>query len=136
MIPIGELSRRTGVHIETIRYYEREGVLPKAERAANGRRVYGSEDVQRLAFLRHARDLGFDLAAVQSLLALQERPEASCEGALRLAAEQLAAVESRISRLTALREELARMVRTCAAGTVSECRVIEALEGPPLPLER
>ena len=64
MISIGTLSKQSGVHIETIRYYERVGVLPKALRAANGRRAYGRQDVERLAFIRHARDLGFELAAV------------------------------------------------------------------------
>lgn len=68
---IGELSARSGVNIETIRYYERIGVLPQPARQSNGRRSYGEIDAQRLGFIRHARDLGFDLSAVRTLLALQ-----------------------------------------------------------------
>lgn len=127
MMPIGVLSTKSGVHIETIRYYERAGVLPKARRAANGRRTYGEADVGRLTFIRHARQLGFDLAAVRALLALQGRPELSCEAASKLASAQLSAVESRLSRLAVLRDELRRMVRACKNGRVSDCRVIDAL---------
>lgn len=127
MIPIGTLSERAGVNIETIRYYERAGVLPKAERGDNGRRIYGDDDVRRLAFIRHARELGFELKAVRELLKLQEQPERSCRTASRLAATQLAAVESKIQRLMRLREELNRMVKSCRNGRVAECRVIEAL---------
>ena len=127
MIPIGALSERAGVNIETIRYYERAGVLPKAERGENGRRVYGDDDVRRLAFIRHARELGFELKAVRELLKLQEQPERSCRTASRLASTQLAAVESKIQRLTRLRDELDRMVKSCKNGRVAECRVIEAL---------
>jgi len=127
MLSIGALSKQSGVHIETIRYYERAGVLPKARRAANGRRLYGEEDAGRLAFIRHARELGFDLVAVRALLALQEQPELSCKAASDLASAQLSAVESRLSRLTVLRDELKRMVRACKNGRVVDCRVIDAL---------
>ncbi|OYW61610.1 MAG: transcriptional regulator [Rhizobiales bacterium 12-68-15] len=127
---IGDLSRQTGVNIETIRYYERVGVLPKPARQSNGRRSYSPADAERLGFIRHARDLGFDLPNVRVLLALQEQPEASCDDASRLAQEQLEAVESRIARLLKLRDELRRMVGECGRGRVAECRVIEALTIP------
>lgn len=106
---IGDLSRQTGVNIETIRYYERIGVLPKPARQPNGRRTYSPADAERLGFIRHARELGFDLPSIRILLALQERPETSCEDASRIAQEQLEAVRSRIARLLSLRGELARM---------------------------
>ena len=124
---IGDLSRASGVNIETIRYYERIGVLPKPGRQLNGRRTYAEGDARRLGFIRHARDLGFDLADVRTLLALQEQPEASCEDATRIAQVQLETVESRIAKLLSLRGELARMVSECKTGVVAECRVIEAL---------
>lgn len=124
---IGDLSRASGVNIETIRYYERIGLLPAPARQANGRRVYGEAAARRLGFVRHARQLGFELSAVRVLLTLQEQPEASCEDASRIAQGQLDAVEERIARLCKLREELSRMVSQCRQGTVSECRVIEAL---------
>ena len=96
-------------------------------RQENGRRSYTEVDARRLGFVRHARELGFDLAAVRALLALQEQPEASCEDASRIAQAQLAEVESRIARLLNLRKELSRMVKECGRGVVAECRVIEAL---------
>ena len=126
-MPIGDLSRHAGVNIETIRYYERISVLPVPARQENGRRSYTEVDARRLGFVRHARELGFDLAAVRALLALQEQPQASCEDASRIAQAQLAEVESRIARLLNLREELSRMVKECGRGVVAECRVIEAL---------
>ncbi|HRD74394.1 MAG TPA: helix-turn-helix domain-containing protein [Hyphomicrobiaceae bacterium] len=126
---IGDLSRAAGVNIETIRYYERIGVLPRAARQVNGRRTYSQDDARRLGFIRHARDLGFDLADVRTLLALQEQPEASCEDASRIAQAQLEAVESRIARLQSLRAELTRMLTECQNGVVAQCRVIEALNG-------
>ena len=129
MIPIGELSRRTGVHIETIRYYERSGVLPRARRTDSGRRLYGDTDVRRLGFIRHARRLGFELDAIRTLLALQERPDASCGTVDVLARQQLAVVEERIAQLVALRSELTRMISSCAGGSVGACRIIEALVG-------
>lgn len=124
---IGDLSRATGVNIETIRYYERIGVLPRPSRQMNGRRTYAEQDAGRLGFIRHARDLGFELADVRTLLALQEQPETSCEDASRIAHSQLEAVESRIAKLRNLRAELRRMVSECQRGIVAECRVIEAL---------
>jgi DNA-binding transcriptional MerR regulator len=126
---IGDLSRAAGVNIETIRYYERIGVLPKATRQVNGRRTYSQDDARRLGFIRHARDLGFDLADVRTLLALKEQPEASCEDASRIAQAQLEAVENRIAKLQSLRAELSRMLTECQNGVVAECRVIEALNG-------
>ena len=127
---IGDLSRETGVNIETIRYYERSGVLPPPARQENGRRVYDAADVRRLGFIRHARDLGFDLQSVQILLALQEQPQASCADASRIAQAQLDEVERRIARLQNLQLELSRMVTECRKGVVAECRVIEALSTP------
>lgn len=128
---IGDLSRASGVNIETIRYYERIGLLPAPARQSNGRRSYGAADAARLGFVRHARDLGFDLSAIRVLLALQEQPAASCEDASRIAKGQLEAVEGRIARLLNLREELSRMVMECNQGRVSDCRIIEAISARP-----
>lgn len=127
MMQIGDLAQRTGVNVETIRYYERIGVLPQPHRQSNGRRKYGEGDRQRLSFIRHARELGFDLGSVRTLLTLQELPEASCERAAELAQTQLVEVEKRIAHLLNLRKELSRMVAECRRGVVSDCRVIEAI---------
>ncbi len=130
MFTIGTLSKSTGVNIETIRYYERVGILPKPPRAASGRRMYDEDTVRRLAFIRHARDLGFGLTDVRALLALQDNPEVPCAEASHIAGDQLAAVEARIGRLEALRAELMRMVGACANGRAADCRVIGALAHP------
>ena len=128
MISIGGLSKRTGVHIETIRYYERQGVLPKARRGENGRRVYGEDDVARLLFARSARDLGFDLPAVTSLLRLQEDPDRTCAEASALAAGQLEAIERKIERMLAVRNALRRMCG-CANASVDTCATIKGIVG-------
>ena len=135
MIAIGALSRRTGVNIETIRYYERIRLIPPPARTDSGRRLYGAEDVRRLTFIRHARDLGFDIAAIRTMLALQDAPEASCEQVSRIATVQLEAVESRIRRLLGLRSELTRMINECDNGKVASCRIIEVLADSPSNLD-
>lgn len=131
MITIGTLSKRTGVNIETIRYYERIKLVPAPPRTESGRRLYGAEDIRRLTFIRHARDLGFDIAAIKTMLALQEMPDASCQQVTQIATDQLEAVESRIRRLLGLRTELTRMIKECDNGKVATCRIIEVLADPP-----
>ncbi|MGX1100998.1 MULTISPECIES: MerR family transcriptional regulator [Alphaproteobacteria] len=131
MITIGALSKLTGVNIETIRYYERIKLIPPPPRTDSGRRLYGAEDVRRLTFIRHARDLGFDISAIKTMLALQEMPEASCEQVSQIATDQLEAVESRIRRLLGLRTELTRMIKECDNGKVATCRIIEVLADSP-----
>ncbi|MCT8999884.1 MerR family transcriptional regulator [Chelativorans intermedius] len=131
MITIGALSKRTGVNIETIRYYERIRLIPPPPRTDSGRRLYGAEDVRRLTFIRHARDLGFDISAIKTMLALQGVPEASCEQVSQIATDQLEAVESRIRRLLGLRTELTRMIKECDNGRVATCRIIEVLSDAP-----
>ena len=127
MVTIGALSKLTGVHIETIRYYERVGLTPRAERTANGRRSYRESDVKRLAFIRHARDLGFDLTTIRMLMGLQDQPQTSCARITRLAESQLAAVENKVAQLGVLRRELRRMIGLCKDGVVADCRIIEAM---------
>lgn len=101
MIAIGALSKRTGVNIETIHCYERIKLILPPPRTDSRRRLYGAADVRRLTFIRHVRDLGFDIAAIKTMLALQEVPETSCQQVSRIAADQLEAIESRLRRLLA-----------------------------------
>lgn len=126
-ISIGELSRRTGVKVTTIRFYEGAGLIRKPPRSEGDRRLYESADVRRLSFIRHARELGFEMGDVRTLLELSDRPEGSCEPVDEIAGRHLAAVEEKISKLTALKSELARMLHCCGHGVVAECRVIESL---------
>lgn len=127
MLTIGKLSRATGVKVPTIRYYEQANLLPSPDRSAGNQRLYSRQAQERLAFIRHARELGFSLEAIRELLSLQDRPEQSCAAADTIARRQLAAVEQRIARLTALKGELERMVVRCAGGSIADCRVIEVL---------
>ncbi|MGV8987764.1 MAG: MerR family transcriptional regulator [Cypionkella sp.] len=127
MLTIGKLGNATGVKIPTIRYYEQIGLLPGAERSAGNQRLYTRASQDRLAFIRHARDLGFTLEAIRDLLGLSDRPDQSCAEVDAIAHAQLEAVEGRIARLQALKTELERMVDHCAGGRIADCRVIEVL---------
>lgn len=124
---IGELSRATGTHIETIRYYERIGLLPAPSRTAANYRSYGDTHRARLAFVRHSRELGFTIEEIRSLLDLSDHPERDCADADRIATRHLEQVEEKIAQLTLLREELSRIVGRCRGGIAGDCRVIEAL---------
>jgi DNA-binding transcriptional MerR regulator len=123
---IGSLARRTGTKTATIRYYESIGLMPTPARSSGNQRIYDGRHLTRLAFIRHARELGFPLDAIRELLDLADDPERSCEDADRIATEQLVAVRRRISRLRALETELQRML-ACRHTRVAECRVIEVL---------
>ncbi|KRW95256.1 helix-turn-helix domain-containing protein [Paracoccus sp. MKU1] len=127
MLSIGKLSRATGVKVPTIRYYEQIGLLPQPERTAGNQRLYTPKVQERLAFIRHARDLGFPLEAIRELLSLSDRPDIPCAAADEIAGRQLAAVNARIARLKALQAELERMIVQCAHGSISDCRVIGVL---------
>ena len=126
-LSIGTLAKATDVKVTTIRFYEQIGLLPEPLRASNDRRVYDERTLSRLAFIKHARQLGFAVDAIRTLLQLSDNPDQSCEQANILAAEQLAAVDSKIIRLQALRGELQRVVSAACQGRVSDCRVIEVL---------
>ena len=127
MLTIGKLGEAAGVKVPTIRYYEQIGLLPEPERSAGNQRLYGAQARERLAFIRHARDLGFPLEAIRDLLSLSDTPHQSCAAADVIATKQLVAVKERIARLTALQAELERMLSQCAQGTIADCRVIEVL---------
>ncbi|MBB3770535.1 DNA-binding transcriptional MerR regulator [Angulomicrobium tetraedrale] len=124
---IGEAARSSGVKVPTIRYYEEIGLLPAPPRTEGGRRSYGAADMRRLAFIRHARELGFEIEAIRTLLQLQDQPEQPCAAADAIARDRLIEVERRIASLTALKAELQRMVEGCSHGHVAACRVIEIL---------
>ncbi len=124
---IGEVARRSGVKIETIRFYERSGLLAPPPRTAGGHRVYGSAAAQRLNFIRRARELGFTLAQVRELLALADKRGATCAEVERLARDHLAEVRGRIADLSRMDVVLSDLVTHCAGDTVPECPILEAL---------
>lgn len=124
---IGDLARATGVKATTIRWYEQEGWLPAPARTEGGHRAYGPSHLRRLGFIRHARELGFESAAIRALLDLADQPQADCTRAHALATLHIAEIDARLRRLTALRGELERMATCCEGGTVGDCRIIETL---------
>ena len=128
MLTIGELSRRAGVKVPTIRYYEQTGLMSEPERSEGNQRRYTQSDLDRLTFIRHGRDLGLSVEAIRDLIALSGHPDAPCDGVNRIAQEHLADVRARIERLQKLETELARIVALCDGNhAVKECRVLEAL---------
>lgn len=126
-LAIGKLAEIAATRVPTIRYYEEIGLIKPFKRSEGGHRLYGAEDVRRLRFVRHARELGFPIEAIRQLLALSDHPETSCEAVDYIARDQLVQVESRLEKLLALQIELKRMIQECGHGRVSQCRVIEVL---------
>lgn len=124
---IGQLSKLAGVKVTTIRYYESIGLIAEPKRSPSGRRLYGQEAVQILSFVRHGRDLGFSMNAIERLLTLQQYPDQSCDGVDSIVREQLNEVQKRLRQLRALEKELRRMIRACKGGSVSDCRIIATL---------
>lgn len=124
---IGDLSRATGVKVETVRYYEKIGLLEKPERTAGNYRAYSLEHLNRLSFIRRSRDLGFSLDQVRALLDLADQRDRSCESVDAIAIAHLAEVDRKIADLRALRRELDSLLKQCRCGTIAECRIIEAL---------
>ena len=124
---IGDLARATATKVETIRYYERTGLLPPPPRTAGNYRAYGQHHLGRLSFIRRARDLGFSIEQVKALLDLADQRERSCDAVDTIAREHLSEVERKLADLTALRRELTTLIGQCRHGTVAECRIIEVL---------
>jgi DNA-binding transcriptional MerR regulator len=127
MLTIGGLAKRTGAKVQTIRYYEQIGLMPEPGRTEGGQRRYGYAELDRLAFIRHARQLGFPLDSIRELLDLGDHPNRPCDEADAIARRQLRQVEQRIARLEVLRTELQRMVHECSGGRTADCRVLDVL---------
>jgi DNA-binding transcriptional MerR regulator len=124
---IGELATATATRVETVRYYEKIGLLASPARTLANYRSYGADHLARLSFIRRARDLGFTLEAVRELLALSDDTSRSCEAIDGVARLHLTEVDRKIADLTALRNELGRVIGSCQHGTVGECKIIETL---------
>lgn len=126
-ISIGRLAKAADVKVPTIRFYEQIGLMPTPDRTDSDQRVYGDAAVRRLRFIRHARQLGFDIKDIEALLGLADHPDMPCGEADRIAQSHLAAVDEKIAQLTRLREELSRMTANCSLGLAADCKVIEVL---------
>jgi Cu(I)-responsive transcriptional regulator len=125
---IGDLAQRAGVGIDTVRYYERQGLLPAPARQASGYRAYDESDVARLRFVRRAKALGFTLVQIRDLLALSGRREDDMGGLKAAATEKLADVENKLAELTRIREGLEALVASCPGhGALDKCPILNAL---------
>lgn len=127
ILSIGDLSRRTGVKIPTIRYYEQMGLIAEADRTAGNQRRYSANELERLSFIKHARDLGLTIEAIRELTELSAHPEKPCSDAHQIAKEHLTSVRARITKLRRLEKELKRIDMGCKAGKIDNCSVIRAL---------
>lgn len=127
---IGELARRAGVGIDTVRYYEREGLLPLPPRAASGYRAYAAGDVRRLQFVRRAKALGFTLPQIRELLALSRHAGQDMAQLQAAAREKLQEIDARLAELARVRAALAVLVESCPGhGQIQDCPILDALSG-------
>jgi MerR family mercuric resistance operon transcriptional regulator len=126
-IGIGELSRRTGVNIETIRYYERSGVMPRPPRTGGGHRAYTQDFVKRLAFVSRSRQLGFSLEEIRSLLGLVDEHEYTCADVRELTLRHAAEARRKIADLKKLERTLKEMAAQCHGDRVPDCPIVDAL---------
>jgi MerR family mercuric resistance operon transcriptional regulator len=126
-IAIGTLSRHTGTNVETVRYYERVGLLPAPARSSGGYRLYGTDHLKRLSFIRRARALGFSLSEVRKLLTLADQRRRPCSEVRVVAAAHLEDVKGKIADLRRMERVLTETVARCEAGGGSHCAVIDAL---------
>lgn len=124
---IGSLAAATDTKVETVRYYERIGLLPAPGRTSGNYRAYSDDHLGRLSFIRRARDLGFTLDQIRALLGLADNREQDCCAVDALAQEHLAEVDRKIADLKALRRELNGLISQCEKGTIADCRIIGAL---------
>ena len=128
-LTIGKVAHSAGLAIDTVRYYEREGLLEKPARTASGYRHYTPDAVARLRFIRQAKDLGFSLSEIKELLALRIAPGKSCADVRARTEAKIADVEQRIGQLSRMRRALAKLAASCSdRGPTSECPILEALE--------
>lgn len=126
-LTIGKLEKATGVLVTTIRYYEKTGLLEPPHRTAGGQRDYEISAIERLRFIRHARELGFPVEAIRELISLGHDPDQSCASADEIARRHMGEVQHRIRQLKRLEKELKRMVEACEGGVVGECHVMAVL---------
>ena len=127
-LTIGKVAEQTGCHIETIRYYEKEDLLPPPGRSAGGHRLYTSDLIERLVFIRRSRELGFSMQEIRELLSVVDGRQVSCERVKNLADTHLKDIRSKISALRRMETTLRELSNQCSGDDVPECPIIEALQ--------
>jgi len=127
----GEVAEKAEVNPETLRYYERKALIPKPSRSDGGFRLYDDSYVERLRFIKRAKELGFTLAEIKDLLDLRVDDEATCQDVKARAEDKLGEVEEKIRSLQQIRDALARLAETCeeTEGPTSDCPILDAMEG-------
>jgi len=129
ILTIGQLARRAGVGVETVRFYERKGLLAEPDRKPSGYRQYKPETVDRLRFIRRAKELGFTLREIQELLSLRVDPSTNCADVRSRAIAKIEDIESRIRTLRRMKNSLVKLSKACSgSGSISECPILESLD--------
>jgi len=129
LLNIGQVAKRTGVTVETVRFYEKQGLIAAPQRSETGYRQYPPETVKRVRFIQHAKEVGFTLKDIGELLALRREPGTSCADIKLRATQKIEAVDQKIRDLKRIRDALARMVMKCSGrGALSKCPILEELD--------
>lgn len=127
-VTIGALARSTGCRVVTIRYYEKEGLLPRPDRSAGNYRLYGQKEADRLRFIRHCRLHGMSLDEIRQLLVFKDNPSQSCDWIATLVRKRIASVETQLAELAHLKEHLQSLLRSCPGGQGAGCGILARLE--------
>ena len=125
---IGKVAKATGLNIETIRFYEKEGLLPAPDRSPGGHRLYSSDQVARLTFIRRSRELGFSMVEIRQLLGLVDGNEVSCERVKHIADAHLADIQAKIADLQKMKRSLETLSAECSGRDVPDCPIIDVLQ--------
>ena len=129
-LTIGRLAREAGINLETVRYYERRGLLPKPPRSASGYRLFPADAAPRLRFIRRAQELGFSLMEIRELLALRVSPRTTSAEIRKRTEAKIADIDHKIKSLESMRKSLRKLTNSCAGcGPISECPILESLAG-------
>jgi MerR family mercuric resistance operon transcriptional regulator len=129
---IGELARQANVHVETLRYYERRGLIPRPLRTVANYRVYSSENLRRVKFIKQAQGLGFSLKEIKKLLALRATPRARCADVRRYAAHKIEDIDGKIRSLARMRKTLEKLIAECSGdGPATQSSILESLDSQP-----
>jgi MerR family mercuric resistance operon transcriptional regulator len=127
-LTIGELAKRGGVNLETVRYYERQGLLPAPPRSPSGYRLFPPESVRRIRFIKRAQELGFSLKEIRELLALRVDPEGTSADVRKRAEAKIADIEEKVQTLRSMKRALTKLTAACCSdGSISECPILESL---------
>lgn len=128
-LTIGQLAKQSNVHVETLRYYERRGLIPKPARTVSNYRIYSAENLRRVKFIKQAQELGFSLKEIKQLLALRAAPRARCADVRSYAIQKIGDIQDRIGSLQRMRTGLEKLLRECSGDLpITECPILESLE--------